>query len=151
MTHDKIINSLDSLIAQLNSFLVKNVNLWHLKDNIVMELKKIGVSPSTINSIRSIEIEDFSRNHLARQYYGSQEYEKMEKNAYTSTISTMINILKQEREAQVQAMQDEAQKENLAQQKRSNKIQIWTLICSIVAALAALYPIIESLIKKLLN
>ena len=128
MTHDKIINSLDSLIAQLNSFLVKNVNLWHLKDNIVMELKKIGVSPSTINSIRSIEIEDFSRNHLARQYYGSQE-----------------------REAQVQAMQDEAQKENLAQQKRSNRIQIWTLICSIVAALAALYPIIESLIKKIFN
>jgi hypothetical protein len=151
MTHDKIINSLDSLIAQLNSFLVKNVNLWHLKDNIVMELKKIGVSPSTINSIRSIEIEDFSRNHLARQYYGGQKYEDMEKNAYTSTISTMINILKQEREAQVQAMQDEAQKENLAQQKRSNRIQIWTLICSIVAALAALYPIIESLIKKIFN
>lgn len=151
MTHDKIINSLDSLIAQLNSFLVKNVNLWHLKDNIVMELKKIGVSPSTINSIRSIEIEDFSRNHLARQYYGSQEYEKMEKNAYTSTISTMINILKQEREAQVQAMQDEAQKENLAQQKRSNKIQIWTLICSIVAALAALYPIVKPLVEKIFN
>ena len=151
MTHDKIINSLDSLIAQLNSFLVKNVNLWHLKDNIVMELKKIGVSPSTINSIRSIEIEDFSRNHLARQYYGWQKYEEMEKNAYTSTISTMINILKQEREAQVQAMQDEAQKENLAQQKRSNKIQIWTLICSIVAALAALYPIVKPLVEKIFN
>jgi hypothetical protein len=151
MTHDKIINSLDSLIAQLNSFLLKNVNLWHLKNNIVMELKKIGVSPSTINSIRSIEIEDFSRNHLARQYYGSQEYEKMEKNAYTSTISTMINILKQEREAQVRAMQDEAQKENLAQQKRSNKIQIWTLICSIVAALAALYPIVKPLVEKIFN
>jgi hypothetical protein len=151
MTHDKIINSLDSLIAQLNSFLVKNVNLWHLKDNIVMELKKIGVSPSTINSIRSIEIEDFSRNHLARQYYGSQEYEKMEKNAYTSTISTMINILKQEREAQVQAMQEEAQQKALKEQKKGNWIQIATLIFSALAALDALYPKIESLIKKLLN
>lgn len=151
MTHDKIINSLDSLIAQLNSFLVKNVNLWHLKDNIVMELKKIGVSPSTINSIRSIEIEDFSRNHLARQYYGGQKYEEMEKNAYTSTISTMINILKQEREAQVQAMQEEAQQKALKEQKKGNWIQIATLIFSALAALDALYPKIESLIKKLLN
>jgi hypothetical protein len=63
----------------------------------------------------------------------------------------MINLLNREKEIQVQAMQDEAQKENLAQQKRSNKIQIATLICSIVAASAALYPIIESLIKKMLN
>lgn len=153
MTHDKTIKSLDSLITQLNGLLVRSTDLRHLKDNLVMELNKISVSPSTINSIKRIEIKDYSSrgNDLARQYYGAKEYEKMEREDYKATIESMISILKQEREAQVQAMQDEAQKENLAQQKRSNKIQIWTLICSIVAALAALYPIIESLIKKLLN
>lgn len=151
MTHDTTIKSLDSLITQLNGFLVRSTDLRHLKDNLVMELNKISVSSSTINSIKRIEIKDYSSrgNDLARQYYGAKEYEKMEREDYKATIESMISILKQEREAQVQAMQDEAQKENLAQQKRSNKIQIWTLICSMIAALAALYPIIESLIKRL--
>ena len=112
-----------------------------------MELKKIGVSPSTINSIRSIEIEDFSRNHLARQYYGSQEYEKMEKNAYTSTISTMINILKQEREAQVQAKQDEAQKLAFEEQKKGNAIQHRAYWCSIIATIISLIALIVAVCK----
>lgn len=149
MTHDKIIKSLDALIPQLNGYLVLNVDLKHLKDDVVMELKKMAVNPTTINSINRIKIEDFSHNDLARSYYGIDEYRKMERDAYNATISSMISILKQEREAQVQAMQDKAQKENLAQQKRSNRIQIWTLICSIIAALAALYPIIEALIKRM--
>ena len=67
------------------------------------------------------------------------------------SIVEMINILNQEKGIQVQAMQDEAQQKALKEQKKGNWIQIATLICSIVAALAALYPIIESLIKKMLN
>lgn len=153
MTREETIKKLDSLITQLNGFLVRSTDLRHLKDNLVMELNKISVSPSTINSIKRIEIKDYSSrgNDLARRYYGADKYGEMEKEAYNVTISSMISILKQEREAQVQAMQDKAQKENLAQQKRSNRIQLWTLGFSIVAALAALYPIIEPLIKKMLN
>lgn len=151
MTREETIKKLDSLITQLNGFLVRSTDLKHLKDNLVMELKKMDVSPITINSVKSIVIEDFSRDDLARRYYGADKYGEMEKEAYNVTISSMISILKQEREAQVQAMQDKAQKENLAQQKRSNRIQLWTLGFSIVAALAALYPIIEPLIKKMLN
>ena len=153
MTHDKTIKSLDSLITQLNGFLVRSTDLRHLKDNLVMELNKISVSPSTINSIKRIEIKDYSSrgNDLARQYYGAKEYEKMEREDYKATIESMISILKQERETQVQAMQDKAQRENLAQQKRSNWIQIATLIFSALAALDALYPKIELLIKKLFN
>ena len=152
MTHDKIIKALDILITLLNGYLVRNIDLQVIRDVFVEELEKIEVSTATINSIAQMDIKDYSRDSdLERMHYGAKEYENRKRDDYKRTIESMISILKQEREAQVQAMQDETQKENLAQQKRSNKIQIWTLICSIVAALAALYPIVKPLVEKIFN
>lgn len=88
---------------------------------------------------------------LPREVLLCSGFETVEAERNKKTVVALIDILNREKEMQNQAMQDEAQKENLAQQKRSNKIQIWTLAFSIIAALAALYPIIESLIKTIFN
>lgn len=149
MTHDKTIKSLDSLITQLNGFLVRSTDLRHLKDNLVMELNKISVSPSTINSIKRIEVKDYSSrgNDLARQYYGAKEYEKMEREDYKATIESMIRILQQEREAQVQAKQDEAQKLAFEEQKKGNAIQHRAYWCSIIATIISLIALIVAVCK----
>ena len=146
MTREETIKRLDQLIAYLNSRRGRSLRNDDVEHKVLSSLKGLPISASTLSAISNIQVEDDSSNHCisTNVFKMMEEYDR-------KYLIAMINLLNREKEIQVQAMQDEAQKENLAQQKRSNKIQIWTLICSIVAALAALYPIIESLIKKMLN
>lgn len=148
MTREETINKLDSLITQLNGFLVRSKDLRNIKHNVIKELNNIAVSLSTINTIDGISIKDYSRNNdLARQYYGSKEYDKMAQEDYKATIESMISILRQEREAQVQAMQNEAQKLAFEEQKRGNQIQKNALYVSIVAIIISLASMIVAICK----
>lgn len=148
MTREETINKLDSLITQLNGFLVRSKDLRNIKHNVVMVLNEIPASTATINSIARMDIKDYSRNNdLARQYYGDKEYKKMAQEDYKATIESMISILRQEREAQVQAMQNEAQKLAFEEQKRGNQIQKNALYVSIVAIIISLASMIVAICK----
>lgn len=150
MTHIEIIESLNELITELNSCLAQG-NRKCDKITIIQILREIGVSTITINAINNINLPENLPNSLFRYVSEYKDRYNDAINEYKFSVQVIINILQEERDTHIQAMQEEVQKENIEQQKRSNRIQIWTLICSIVAALAALYPIIESLIKKLFN
>ena len=148
MTREETINKLDSLITQLNEFLVRSKDLRNIKHNVVMVLNKIPASTATINSIARMDIKDYSRNNdLARQYYGAKEYDKMAQEDYKATIESMIRILQQEREAQVQAKQDEAQKLAFEEQKKGNAIQHRAYWCSIIATIISLIALIVAVCK----
>lgn len=148
MTREETINKLDSLITQLNGFLVRSKDLRNIKHNVVMVLNKIPASTATINSIARMDIKDYSRNNdLARQYYGAKEYDKMAQEDYKATIESMIRILQQEREAQVQAKQDEAQKLAFEEQKKGNAIQHRAYWCSIIATIISLIALIVAVCK----
>ena len=147
MTRKETIEKLDELIAYLNVCRGFRINLYEIERAINSALKGLPISASTRSAIRNVR----ASVELPREVLLCSGLETVEAERNKKTVVALIDILNREKEMQNQAMQDEAQKENLAQQKRSNKIQIWTLVCSIVAALAALYPIIESLIKKIFN
>ena len=148
MTHEETIKKLDKLIKQLNGCTLQNLDIWFIKNYVIKELNNIAVSLSTINTIDGISIKDYSRNNdLARQYYGAKEYDKMAQEDYKATIESMISILRQEREAQVQAMQNEAQKLAFEEQKRGNQIQKNALYVSIVAIIISLASMIVAICK----
>ena len=146
MTREKTIKKLDELIAYLNSCKGQYRNTG-IERKVLDSLKELPISASTRSAIMNVRASvDVPYNVLK-----SSNLEVLSAEHDKRSIVEMINILNREKEMQNQAMQDEAQKENLAQQKRSNRIQIWTLICSIVAALAALYPIVKPLVEKIFN
>ena len=148
MTHEETIKNLDKLIKQLNGCILQNLNIWFIKNYVIKELNNIAVSLSTINTIDGISIKDYSRNNdLARQYYGAKEYDKMAQEDYKATIESMIRILQQERDAQVQAMQNEAQKLAFEEQKRGNQIQKNAVYVSIVAIIISLASMIVAICK----
>ena len=147
MTRKETIEKLDELIAYLNSCRGRDIDRFNLEQKILSTLKGLPISATTRSAIVNVRASvDVSRDVLKYSSVDAvgAEHDKI-------VIVEMINILNREKDAQNQAMQDEAQQKALKEQKKGNWIQIATLICSIVAALAALYPIIESLIKKMLN
>ena len=147
MTREEIIKKIDKLIAYLNVCMGYSINLYEIEREIYSTLEGLPISASTISAIRNVR----ASVEVSKDVLMCSGFETINAERYKKTVVALIGILSREKEAQVQAMQDEAQKENLAQQKRSNKIQIWTLICSIVAALAALYPIVKPWVKKIFN
>ena len=147
MTHKETINRLDKLIAYLNICMGYSINLYEIEREVNSTLEGLPISASTRSAIRNVRaLVELPKDVLMCSGFDTIKAERNKK-----TVVALIDILNREKEIQNQAMQDEAQKENLAQQKRSNKIQIWTLICSIVAALAALYPIVKPWVKKIFN
>ena len=147
MTHKETIEKLDELIAYLNSRRGRSLRNDDIEQKILSSLKNFPISASTLSAIRNVR----SAINIPNEMFHHSSIEGCMREHDKRSIVEMINILNQEKGIQVQAMQDEAQQKALKEQKKGNWIQIATLICSIVAALAALYPIIESLIKKMLN
>lgn len=147
MTRKETIEKLDELIAYLNSCRGRDIDRFNLEQKVHSILEGLPISASTRSAIENVRASVKVPNEVLK--YSSVDAVGAEHDKIV--IVEMINILNQEKGIQVQAMQDEAQQKALKEQKKGNWIQIATLICSIVAALAALYPIIESLIKKMLN
>ena len=159
MTHEEAIKILDAAIVEITTFNTPvyteqeaESNGKYIKNVAIKALKDIGTSLQMQQSIKDIYFGKYTNGvNLGVMCFGVVEATRKVTETYLQGVQNTINILQSERKRQERLMADKAERENLGQQKRSNRIQIWTLICSIVAALAALYPIIESLIKSLLN
>lgn len=105
----------------------------YLKENAIKTLQEIGCRESTLRAIKNISFENRFSGHFAYQFYDQREVEAGLERCFQEGINAIIDILQQEREHFIRIKQDqEKQKENVIQ-KRNNRIQIWTLITSIVA------------------
>ena len=163
MTHAEAIQKLDIAIAQVREYNTPVTSEkdaeWNgrtIKQIALRALKEVGAPMSIQHSVKEIFFgkEDclgmnMSINSTLLGGYAAAVQHTSE--TYLQGVQSTIDILQGEQDRHKRLMEDEAQKENLAQQKRSNRIQIWTLICSIVAALAALYPIVKPLVEKIFN
>lgn len=159
MTHEEAIKILDAAIVEITTF---NTPVYteqeaesdgkYIKNVAIKALKDIGASLQMQQSIKDIYFGKYTNDvNLGAMCFGVVEATRKVSETYLQGVQNTINILQSERKRQERLMADKAERENLGQQKRSNRIQVWTLVFSIIAALAALYPIIESLIKRLLN
>ena len=159
MTHAEAIQRLDAAIAHVRTFLTpvthdkeaeRNCN--NIKQIAIQALIEVNASMQIQKSISDIFFgKGLGGQSLTSALLGFNEATRLTSETYLSGVQSTIDILQGEQERYKRLMEDEVQKENLAQQKRSNRIQIWTLICSIVAALAALYPIVKPLVEKIFN
>ena len=114
-------------------------------------LKKINASEITLKALKAISFESEYTGPFATKIYGIEGTTRGLNQSYVQAVEAVRSLLNQEKERRKQLLNEETQQKALKEQKKGNWIQIATLICSIVAALAALYPIIEPLIKKMLN
>ena len=114
-------------------------------------LKKVNGSQASFVAIDGVSFSDSFMEHFGTQAFGHTRAQEQNQQMYSQGVNALISILRQEKDRYKQILDDEAQQKALKEQKKGNWIQIATLICSIVAALAALYPIIEPLIKKMFN
>ena len=138
MTHEETIKALDKLIAYLNSAILEVKLSRHFKDNVIRKLREINVSSTTINTIANIEIEEYNSNSLSHYVMELQHLEKERIERNKLSIQSMIEILTAEKvrfveeEARQKAIEEqtknlEMQEMAIAEQKKGNRIMIWTL------------------------
>ena len=138
MTHEETIKALDKLIAYLNSAILEVKLSRHFKDNVIRKLREINVSSTTINTIANIEIEEYNSNSLSHYVMELQHLEKERIERNKLSIQSMIEILTAEKvrfveeEACQKAIEEqtknlEMQEMAIAEQKKGNRIMIWTL------------------------
>ena len=130
-----------SNVEELKQYAISVVKRINGRESVISAIEEVSFSPQL-----KVEYSRFASNYDSAVQRGLKNY--------TEGVMSIISILRQEKEYYNELIKDEVQQASINEQKKNNKIQIWTLICSIVAALAALaalYPIIESLIKNKFN
>ena len=138
MTHEETIKALEELIVNLNSAILEVKLSRHFKDNVIRKLREINVSSTTINTIANIEIEEYNSNSLSHYVMELQHLEKERIERNKLSIQSMIEILTVEKvrfveeEARQKAIEEqtknlEMQEMAIAEQKKGNRIMIWTL------------------------
>ena len=153
MTHQETIRALDELIVYLKSALLDVKLSRNLKDNVIRRLREINISNTTMYTVANIEIEDYNSNSLSHYVMEMQhlEKERIERNKHS--IQSMIDILSAERarfveeEAHQRAIEEQTknlkmQERAIAEQKKGNRIMIWTLWATAIG-------IIISIVKEI--
>ena len=80
---------------------------------------------------------------MAYQAFGRHETNRGLETTYINGLTAVVNLLEKERETHLQAIQTQEQNKSLAEQKRSNKIQIWTLIFAILTFIVSVLTFIK--------
>lgn len=142
MTPAEAISMLDTEIAYIKA-IINRVSFSdgkdierlgnHLKDRMVKTIRKTGGRESALLAIKTISFENAYSGPVAAQFYGQQGIEAGLKRCFQEGVDAIITILQQEREYFIRVRQEQEKQKEHAFQKRSNRIQIWTLITSIVA------------------
>lgn len=114
-------------------------------------LKKVNGSQALLVAIDGVSFSNSFMEHFGTQALGHTRAQEQNQQMYTQGVNALIAILQQEKDQHKHILEEEAQQKALKEQRRGNWIQIATLIFSALAASAALYPIIESLMKKIFN
>lgn len=143
MTRKETIEKLDELIAYLNSCRGRGVTLFSIEHKVHSTLKGLPISATTRSAIVNVRASvDVSKDELI-----SSSVEAFSSELDKKTIIAMIDILKGEKDAQNQAMQDEMQKVAIEEQRKGNQIQKYALYVSIFAIIISLVSLIVALCK----
>ena len=143
MTRKETIEKLDELIAYLNSCKGRDIDRFNFEHKVHSTLKGLPISATTRSAIVNVRASvDVSKDVLK-----SSSVEAFSSELDKKTIIAMIDILKGEKDAQNQAMQDELQKVALEEQRKGNVIQYRAFWCSIIATIISIIALIVSIIK----
>ena len=143
MTYEEKIQILDNAIIQMNTYLsygaAYNDHLDRTGNEARREaydvLKKIEATQYSIYSIKNISFDSCRRN-MWGHHVGEYEIQCANKcNAYKQSVSSVINILEQERTRLIQEQNNEEQKSN-------KQLAKWTLVFSIIAALGTIASVL---------
>ena len=140
MTRKETIEKLDELIAYLNSCWGRDIDHFNFEHKVHSTLKGLPISATTRSAIVNVRASvDVSRDvkYSSVEAFSSELDKK--------TIIAMIDILKDEKDAQNQAMQDEMQKVALEEQRKGNVIQYKAFWCSIIATIISLMALIVAI------
>lgn len=141
MTRKETIEKLDELIAYLNSCRGRDIDRFNFEHKVHSTLKGLPISATTRSAIVNVRASvDVSKDVLI-----SSSVEAFSSELDKKTIIAMIDILKGEKDAQNQAMQDEMQKVALEEQRKGNVIQYRAFWCSIIATIISLMALIVAI------
>lgn len=142
MTPAEAISILDAKIAEIKSKInsvsfndgkyIENSGNY-LKRGVVKILQRIGSRRSTLQAIENVSFRSPYTGPFAYQFYGPGRVEEGKERCYHEAINAITTILQQEREHFIRIKQDQDKQKERAVQKRNNRIQMWTLIASVVA------------------
>lgn len=146
MPHDKVIETLNGLIVELNTCLIQYSSKYN-KQYIISMLHKIGVSPTTIDTINSIEIKEYRPLFFAQHNDLCKELDNKARSRYTSSIQLIIDMLTREKQRFEKMKEAELQQRAIAEQKKGNEIQKRALYVSIVAIIISLLSLVVAFFK----
>lgn len=155
MTHSEAIKELNDMLAFLRALLNRKYDdKESMKEQGDCAKEQVKNLLTKVNSQKGAALNMISFYCDAnRMNFRDDDHSYLLKTntCFCEGIHALIDIVQAELNIQKQAIDEEAQQMALKEQKRGNWIQIATLIFSALAASAALYPIIESLMKKIFN
>ncbi len=151
MTHNAAVQILDKAIAEINA--MRNIGIYNdsdirvkgksIKDIAYHAMSNAGADASMLNSLRRVSFESQYTGDLAYQAFGRHETNRGLETTYINGLTAVVNLLEKERETHLQAIQTQEQNKSLAEQKRNNKIQIWTLIFAILTFIVSVLTFIK--------
>ena len=151
MTHNEAVQILDKAIAEINA--MRNIGIYNdsdirvkgnsIKDIAYHAMSNTGAGVTMLNSLSSVSFESQYTGDLAFQAFDWREINRGMETTYRNGLTAVVNLLEKERETHLQAIQTQEQNKSLAEQKRSNKIQIWTLIFAILTFIVSVLTFIK--------
>ena len=132
--------AITSLTSQFNAY--DGSNGKSMKKDIQSLLQSIGCSENVIYAIENVS---FGRRNDLSLAIGMQEGGS--EHGYREGIRMFIDILGQERARLLQALLDEDRDRNFRMQIRNYKMQLWTLVFSVVAAVVAVASLLVGIFR----
>ena len=152
MTYEKKINILDRGIIRMNTYLSYGAAYNDHLDSIGKDarkeaydmLTKIEATQASLYAVQNISFNACCRDIYGGNYNTREIREANICNAFKQSITSLISILKQERERLIKEQADEEQKINKWMTK-------WSLIFSAIAAIGTIITLLFTIFDYLCN
>ena len=146
MTYEKKINILDRGIIRMNTYLSYGAAYNDHLDSIGKDarkeaydmLTKIEATQASLYAVQNISFNACCRDIYGGNYNTREIREANKCNAFKQSITSLISILKQERERLIKEHADEEQKKIYDAQMASNKMQKESILWAKIAAWAGI-------------
>ncbi len=155
MTQKNAIQVLDDAICKINA--MRSVGIYSnndiaiqgktIKNIALIALQAVNANASIQSSLQTISFKSKYTEVFATQAFSYDELNRGLDQTYQNGLSAVIRLLEKEREAHQQTIQVQEQKASLMEQKRSNTIQIWTLIIAALSLIATGIMLIRSFMQ----
>lgn len=140
MTTQEKINKLDDAIVDVETYLSYGGGKGNgVKKAAIDALNTIGAKDSVVQAVKSVSFVDNNERFQIGGLLSSMDVrEESCRVAYRTSVQTVVNILKQERERLIKEQADEEQKKIYDAQMASNKMQKESILWAKIAAWAGI-------------